>query len=1047
MPIPPGQARDVLLADLNPEQEEAVRNDARRLLVVAGAGSGKTEVMARRVAWWVGVDEVPKDEIIAFTFTESAAEELKFRIRFWLEEIASPGEDTKLGEMYIGTIHGFCLKNLRNLAPDEFYMFDVVDDASRISVIEQGYHNVIGLKSFEDIVGLGKFRCIELFLRGYDLLNEYDRLNVSLPEDPVPIDVSQEREWCSSARLNSDVGESMRARQFAESAARYYAYLKARRFLDFSTIQAEMTRRLRTDASFRERFSSLWNRLVVDEVQDINPVQYSLIQEIVGEDGHLTAVGDHRQAIYSFRGGRVELMGSLYEELESSEDGHVQELPANYRSTPRIIKLANRWSETIADTAGMATPPMEHRREIRLDYSERHVAQVHFSCRESEASWIANTIGDLVQTHEDAGEGAFHDDSEGSRGLMLSDIAVLVRSATDIRSYQEALRQCGIPAIVRGGPDLFSQPEVLLFLSALGLCSGLDEFWGQAHNPRSMPSRVRSVLGVEPNTSEIMPAAIRELRRRGLNIPGDTETRLDLLCSAIYHRLESADEQPEEITSLNCSRECRRWLSRTRIPRRIFPQTIYHWLLREAGIYGWGTTENQSTAETALFHVGQLSTHIKAMETSGWTPPSSLKWQLVAMLNWGASSARAAESPLLVTPDAVTVTTIHAAKGLEFGVVFLADVCAHRFPSNKAKTPPSVPFDVGSPDYVDPTPLSDNDNNDDERRLMYVALTRAERYLYVTASGRSRSRFFREVGSMIEDVGGVVAEDELDVSRTLTHRRSSLSREDRLATNFSDLRYFLECPHDFYLRNVLGFTPSIGQEFGYGRGLHNLLRAIHSNPRHWANIAADRPRLRAEVERLFEAGMFYLRYTVGEPLHNLQRSAISGVIDYVQSYAEELESMEFEPEKEFETLIADNNVLISGTIDVLRLDDPPRVSILDFKSGNREDETGSGLNRQLMGLQIGIYGLAATDELEYEPKNGLVRYIGERDPTRRQMEVDLDDPQLANVRKEIVETAQRIQNREFNRGPTERVKDRCGKCDFLDFCSRTEATESRQERS
>ena len=91
MAIPPAQARDVLLADLNPEQEEAVRNDARRLLVVAGAGSGKTEVMARRVAWWVGVDEVPKDEIIAFTFTESAAEELKFRIRFWLEEIASAG--------------------------------------------------------------------------------------------------------------------------------------------------------------------------------------------------------------------------------------------------------------------------------------------------------------------------------------------------------------------------------------------------------------------------------------------------------------------------------------------------------------------------------------------------------------------------------------------------------------------------------------------------------------------------------------------------------------------------------------------------------------------------------------------------------------------------------------------------------------------------------------------------------------------------------------------------------------------------------------------
>ena len=1047
MPISPEHAHQILLADLNPEQEEAVRSDARRLLVVAGAGSGKTEVMARRLAWWVAVDEVPKDEIIAFTFTDSAAEELKFRIRYWLEKIASPGEDTRLGEMYVGTIHGFSLKTLRNLAPDEYYMFDVVDDAGRRSLIEQGYHNVLGLRSFEETSGLGKFRSIELFLRGYDLLNEYDKLDVSLPADPPPPDVSQDLEWCQSASLRTDIGESTLARQFAESAARYYAYLRARRFLDFSTIQAEMTGRLKNDARFRQRFSAKWSRLVVDEVQDINPVQYSLIQEIVADDGFLTAVGDHRQAIYSFRGGRVELMGHLYEQFESAADGHVQELPANYRSTPRIIELANRWSEKIKDTAGMANPAMEHRREARIDCSNCHVAQVHFNSREEESSWIADTIAELVHIREDNVEGAYHDDRVNSRGLMLSDVAILVRSGTDIRAYQESLRRRDIPAIVRGGPDLFSQPEVLLFLSALSLCSGLTNFLGHTNNPRSMPGRVQSALGVEPEPSKILQAAIRELRCRGLNIPDDTETRLELLCNAINRRLEAADVQPEEIAILECSSNCRHWLTRNQIPRRVFPQTIFHWLLREACIYRWGTDENKSTAETALFHVGQLSSLVKALETSGWTPVSSFRWQLIAMLNWGAGLARAAESPLLVRPDAVTVTTIHAAKGLEFGAVFVADVCARRFPSNKAKTIPRVPFDDASPGYVDPSPLADNEHNDDERRLMYVALTRAERYLFVTASGESRSRFFGEVGNMIAGVGGVVAQDGLDVGRTLSRHPSSLSREDRLATNFSDLRYFLECPHDFYLRNVLGFTPTIGQEFGYGRGLHNLLRVIHSNPRHWAEIATDRSRLREEAERLLEEGMFYLRYTVGEPLQYLQRSAIEGVIDYVESYAEELARMQFEPEKEFETLISEENLLISGTIDVLRLDDPPRVSILDFKSGDRDGDTGSGLSRQLMSLQIGVYGLAARNELEFVPQHGFVRYIGERDPARRQMEVNLDDRQLVNVRREIVQTAKKIQHREFDNGPTERVENRCDNCDFVDFCSRPEAIDVRRRTS
>ena len=127
----------------------------------------------------------------------------------------------------------------------------------------------------------------------------------------------------------------------------------------------------------------------------------------------------------------------------------------------------------------------------------------------------------------------------------------------------------------------------------------------------------------------------------------------------------------------------------------------------------------------------------------------------------------------------------------------------------------------------------------------------------------------------------------------------------------------------------------------------------------------------------------------------------------------------------------------------MRLDDPPRISIVDFKSGDSEEETSSGLNRKLMELQIGVYGLAARDELEYDPQHGLIRYIGERRPDRRQAEVDLDDKQLEGVRREIVRTGRRIRERKFDGGPTKRVKDRCARCDFLDICSRSEAAQSR----
>lgn len=120
---------------------------------------------------------------------------------------------------------------------------------------------------------------------------------------------------------------------------------------------------------------------------------------------------------------------------------------------------------------------------------------------------------------------------------------------------------------------------------------------------------------------------------------------------------------------------------------------------------------------------------------------------------------------------------------------------------------------------------------------------------------------------------------------------------------------------------------------------------------------------------------------------------------------------------------------------------------MDFKSGDAEEETGSGLNRELMGLQIGVYGLAARDELEYDPQHGMIRYIGERDSSRQQVEVDLDAQQLAEVREEIIQTGRSIQNREFDRGPTARVKNRCGNCDFLDICPRPEAEDSRQQNN
>src|SRR6266481_1593518 len=168
--LPQEDIKRLLLADLTPEQQAAVKSPKRRVLLIAGAGSGKTEVMARRVAWWTSVDGVPKDSIVAFTFTERAAEEMKFRIRKFIQKVTPEGQDATLAGMYVGTIHGFCLKALRELAPAEYHNYDVLDEGARLALVQRVYHGLLGLKALETAIGQGQYATIEYFLNAYDLL-------------------------------------------------------------------------------------------------------------------------------------------------------------------------------------------------------------------------------------------------------------------------------------------------------------------------------------------------------------------------------------------------------------------------------------------------------------------------------------------------------------------------------------------------------------------------------------------------------------------------------------------------------------------------------------------------------------------------------------------------------------------------------------------------------------------------------------------------------------------------------------------------------------
>ena len=1052
--------KGLLIEELTDAQAEAVRSPARRLLVVAGAGSGKTEVMARRIAWWVGVEKVAKDQIVAFTFTERAAEEMKFRIRRWLGKITPEGQDVSLGGMYIGTIHGFCLAKVRECWPDDYHNYDILDEGARAALILRGFGGLLGLTElrkalpkYADGSDASRSDTLEQFLLAYDQLQENNRFKVRLPMSIPPVELgAPEEEWCKGSELLTDVGSSEEARAFAVSAARYYAYLRCRRFLDFSTSQAEFIRRLEADREWRLRFEKGNIHLVVDEVQDVNPVQMRLIRLLTDNSGKLTTVGDHRQAIYGFRGAKVELVAELWNEFKQDRDAGVVDLQENFRSTARIIDVANRWARTIGRVGGMQTPDMRHGNKRRIDHHASHVALIGFPERLAEAQWISDAIREIVPTEA---QGALHDKRDGrNRGLALSDVAILVRSSTDVRTYMKALEEAGIPSVVRAGPDLFSQPEVLFFIGAIALSADVEEFIGSNVGNKSLPKRIAAVLGCEAKPEAVLRAAAKQLRNSQLSLTRDAEDRAVLAASLIRNRIAGTSVSRSQAKALRTPALIE-FLCKTNPLRRLFPQQLFHWLLSEAEVANWDTGEGRGQA--AMFHLGALSGLITSIEMPGWTNTKSYKWQVIGLLQYGAEDGRVPEQPLMVQPEAVTISTIHAVKGLEFPAVFLADVNSHRFPSSMATRAVNVPLGPDISREIDIPGLSDNANHDGERRLMYVALTRAERFLFVSHSGDRVSRFIQGVkktrvtpaipglADIIIDSGGRVTNDSRALLNELKYAPKEHESDARLATSFSDLRYFLACPHDFYLRKVLGFAPTIDQAFGYGRGVHNLMRAVHADPERWAKLARDRVKLEAELRAQIDRGLFYLRYTTGDPAKNMWAKGVQVVADYVVRFADELRILKFEPEKEFETLIEypdqEGGALISGAIDIVRRDDPPRVTLIDFKSGDPESDNHAKLDEEEMRLQVGIYALAAKRELEYEPEAGLVRYLGGDRDEKRELRVPLDKAHLDSAQRRVANSAAEIRDRKFNVGPKNDSsgRPRCPTCDFFGICGRKEA--------
>ena len=969
------------------EQNRAIDHRHGNLQILACAGSGKTEVISRRVAKLVA-EGVPKASIVAFTFTDRAADELKARIRKHLEE-TSPG-DPALGDMYVGTIHSFCLQILKDLNP-EYRRYEVMDEARQAALLMTNYPY-----SPEGAWGIGLNRLRDRTrTKGY-----WDTIRTFIST----ISVIHQKE------LEVDGIDDIDLRDCFERYRRI-AYDYPNYFFDFDQIIAKLIGEMKRRPDHLQSLRVRLQHLVVDEYQDIDDRQEELISLLSnrGSDVYLTVVGDDDQAIYGWRGAR--LRNILTFDARYPNVTQIK-LTYNFRSTHAVTEVADAAVRKIPTSRRLAKEmEARHWDEPRGQFVETMALPGDIRVRSlatelDEANWVADRIEELRGVVIDEGEGQ-------KRAIDFADMAILLRSVKGSgKVFSETLQERRIPRVVKGVGGLFDHDEVLLVHASFCLL---------ARSEMLVDDEGRTIRMGEVEIRDFVRLKIRHLRDVVKAMPGANESQF----------LEWIAAKREELDKRSLERE-----RRGRLARRIYPQDIFQQMLQELG----SSVGPEPWPTPILYNLGRLSGLITDFEAvHQWVTPSDLKALCIYLGGWAASQVDEGGLEEAVTPNAVQIMTVHAAKGLEWPVVFVPRVSSANFPSSYRNRGPSTFL---SDDLFNASDYAGGDEG--ERRLWYVALTRCRRFLNVSSPDRKNKRpsaYFKDIQH------DIVSRDDEVVSLEKADP-SPPADTDLLPTTYTELNYYWRCPFEYQLRALMGFQPGVSESYGYGQQIHNVLAEVHQSARDGRSLSPS------EVSDLVEQ-RFHLRYTrdgdAHKPLTLLRDSAKKSIHRYLESYPDATKFV-LEAEKPFEFVDRETGALISGTVDLIQRiestspDGEHRipVAIVDFKAHHWGDADSFLKRKKEVEAQLRLYSVAVGRSWGFESTEAYAHFLSPLPPSQIlidqgvQERVDVDVSEEAQtsvqgaVRTAVSEIQEAVRHGSFSLGGV--ANGICNKCDFRVIC-------------
>jgi ATP-dependent exoDNAse (exonuclease V) beta subunit len=978
--------------EFTPEQLLAIRRRDGELLLDASAGSGKTSVLVERFVRAVLDDGVEVSAILAITFTDKAAAELRERIRLRFRELGAVEQARATEGAFISTIHSFCARVLRAhaLLAGIDPRFVVLDEPEARRIADQAFDDAMSELGDVELIasyGAGALRAATLATYG-ELRSRGEREPALPPLGPAPADTYGELVGAAAA-LAAELGavadpparvceaisrlervttleqdpwpgdldclklpggngaalstsaceaydealrkfrhrcEHRRAEVILESldrllqafSERYRARKHAAAAVDFEDLELIVRDLFGANPGLRERYAARFEHVMVDEFQDTNRIQLDLIREITREN--LFVVGDAQQSIYGFRHADVELFAQLGERLARA--GRRATLETNFRSRAEIVEVINRAFEA------------DHYRPLRAGRAERPAADplvellvvdkgeewtrsdgVASPWRAAEARMLARRLGELIDS-----------------GVAPKDVVVLTRATTDLRAYERALEERGIATYLIGGRGYWSHPQVMDMVAYLRTLA----------NPRD-----------EEAYYQLLASPLVEISIDGLVL---------IAAAARESDGEPAALEAEDAGRLRAFNE---WFATERAlaPRlgleEVIERAMSHngYDVRMLALPGG---ERRLANLRKLMRLGREFEERHGRDLRGFLG-------LVGARTAGArADARESEAPVEGEAlDAVRLMTIHRAKGLEFGVVAVADLgreprrFAHLL---RISSDGRIGLRLARPGTGRPVPALDyatlgeerqRAEAAEERRIFYVAMTRAKERLIVSGAARLGG----DNGSSSAPIAWIApALESAGVEPTILRTEELLERPRAVAVapafespaepslrppappplptlSYSALAAYERCGYRFYLERVLGLEPLAGRVVGAGaleRGLlaHEILEQLDFRvPR----VPEGTPE---DVSSLIDG------FTRSELFERLQGAA------------------DLRREEGFEFLL-ESGALVAGALDLVAGEEHGKVLVVDYKTDQLEGSDPAEVVARSYRTQQLVYALAA----------------------------------------------------------------------------------------